>query len=137
VAILFAAGFLALGQLAVSAQRDITVNDKDIKVVDFEDLRYPAPARATHSEGVVVVKLTLNDHGDVSDAVALSGANSLLQDTVLNARKWRFKPNTQNTIILVYNFRILDGLCKSDTSQFAFHAPNFISITTCELPLQP
>ena len=58
-----AKGFLAVaGLLAMSvpigirAQQEATVSDKDVKVVDVEELRYPQIARVAHIEGVVVIR---------------------------------------------------------------------------------
>ena len=112
---------------------DETVKDESIKVLDFEELRYPLPARLSHVQGVVVVKLKLNDSGDVVDAIALSGAKDLIPESLANAKKWRFRPSSQKAAVIVYRFTIESGLCHGAApSNFMFYPPNFASVTSCE-----
>jgi hypothetical protein len=122
----------------VSAQTNTTVYDKDVRVVDFADLKYPAVAYTANYQGVVVVRIKLDDHGKPVDAVALSGPELLIHDCVENAKKWRFEPNSQKTVILVYSFRI-EGTCHDNTElgQFIFHWPNFATITACGMTPVP
>ncbi len=129
-----------LGVSALSgypAQQVKTLNDKDIKVIDYADLRYPGVAITAHVEGVVVVRVTLDKNGNVSEANALSGADILVKSSLENARKWRFEPNPENAAIIIYNFR-LRGACHQSgvASQMIFYPPNFAEITACPTPVQ-
>ncbi len=49
--------------------------------------------------------MTLDDQGKVVQAVALSGNDLLLPDCLVNAKKWRFKPNSMRAAVIVYNLR--------------------------------
>ncbi len=83
-------------------QEGTTVRDKDIKIVDFDDLTYPAPARTAHVQGVVVVRANLSDRGEVTEATAISGDEVLIPACLVNIKKWRFQPNTSKTVVIVY-----------------------------------
>lgn len=121
----------------VQAQSNGTIPDNDIKVVSFENMRYPAIARTANVKGVVVVRVTFDREGKVTDARALSGAPLLVLVTVQNAKQWRFQPNAQNAAILVYDFQII-GLCahEQDSSQLILQPPNLVLITACSFTVQ-
>lgn len=121
---------------AVSAQKEKTVEDEDVKIVRFEDLRYPPLALLERVQGVVVVRVKLDDKGNVIESEAVSGAKLLIPDCLTNSKKWRFRPNGAGLAIIVYNFRETYGLCNAKTTQFGFLPPNFATITTCEQPIQ-
>lgn len=123
---------------AIRAKQERTIWDEDVKIMDFEELRYPLSARLSHVQGVVAVKVTLDDRGKVVDSVAISGAKSLIPDSVANAKKWRFRPSSQKEAVIVYQFRIDDGLCHGvASSHFVFRPPNFATITSCESVVEP
>jgi TonB family protein len=137
--------FLAACLLAVTppggvpSAQDAPVGDKDMSVVDFEDLGYPPLARQTRTQGVVVVRARLDNDGKVLEALAISGSEPLIPASVANAKKWRFRPNAQRAAVIVYNFRMPNAACKS-TSIVSFsilQAPNFVTITGCETPINP
>jgi TonB family protein len=122
---------------SLQAQQNDTVKDKDIRVVDFVDLEYPPLARTAHLQGVVVVRATLDDHGKVVDAVAISGQDVLIPACLANVKRWRFRPNTENAAVIVYNFRMIEGSSKSGASQFIFQGPNFATITAGLPTIEP
>ncbi len=133
---------LALGLLAMSplrAQQDATINDKDMSVIDFDDLQYPSFARQAMIQGVVVVRAKLDNDGKVVDAIAISGHDKLIPDCLVNAKKWRFQPNARRAAIIVYNFRMPYAACKSETlvSFSILQAPNFVTVTACSVPVNP
>ncbi|HTD21721.1 MAG TPA: hypothetical protein VK738_03655 [Terriglobales bacterium] len=80
-------GLLSLG--CVWAQQSGTVDDKDIKVVSFEKMKYPVMSSA-RIHGLVVVQVRLDDEGKVVDATAISGNEVLVPDTLANVKKWCF-----------------------------------------------
>jgi TonB family protein len=127
---------LALGGQLIGQKND-TITDDQIKVIDFQEMRYPLAARLSHVEGIVVVKATLNGSGQVASASAISGPKPLIADVLKNAEAWRFKPNAQASVIIVYRFRI-HGLCHgTGSSQFIFEPPNFASVTSCDGVVEP
>jgi len=137
---------LAMSLLAMTpqghaqAQQETTISDEDIRVLDFESLKYPVLAHQTNYQGVVVVLVKLDTDGRVAEATAISGHKLLIPDCLANARKWRFYPNAKHAAVIVYNFRIPSALfarCKSAGSFFTLEAPNFATITDCAITVQP
>ena len=133
---------LAISLLAVTpqghaqAQQETTISDEDIRVLDFESLKYPVLAHQTNYQGVVVVRVKLDTDGRVAEATAISGHKLLIPDCLANARKWRFHPNANHAAVIVYNFRLF-ARCKSAGSFFTLEAPNFATITDCAITVQP
>jgi TonB family protein len=124
--------FMTTANVGIGVQQEETVYDQDLKLVSFEDLAYPSVARMTRVQGVVVVKVKLADDGSVSSASALSGNKTLIPDTLSNVKKWRFKPNTSKSAVIVYDFRLTDGACHDNShSLFELTHPNFASIMAC------
>jgi TonB family protein len=117
---------------AVRAQQDDTIDDRDVKLASFVDLAYPVVAKSAKVQGVVVVKVSLDNDGRVLTASAVSGAKALIPDTLANARKWTFKPNPHKSAVIVYEFKIDEGACHDDShSLFRLVHFNFASITAC------
>jgi TonB family protein len=106
-----------------------TINPKDVKVVDYNELKYPHLAQ--RSQGVVVIRVKLNKSGQVMDAEALSGNGAFIADALANLKTWRFEPNAPRIAIVVYNFRVVQGKCKSASSFFVFDEPNLATINAC------
>lgn len=121
----------------VQAEQGATVKDKDMRIVASEDLKYPPFARSARIQGVVVVRAKLDNDGRVVDAEAISGHELLIPDSLTNTKKWRFQPNAHRAAIIVYNFRMPGGGCNSPTSFSLVQAPNFVTITGCDVPLEP
>jgi len=135
---LIAIGFLAISTIYLPAQEDQTVNDEEISVSSFEEMPYPALARAAGREGMVVVEVKLDDHGYVVSAKPISGYRMLVPDTVANARKWRFHPNSEKAAVVIYEFHLIEGRCGAGKSGlFVLREPNVATITTCFMQPQP
>jgi len=117
----------------------VTRSDRDVEVLDFEDLKYPPLAREARISGIVAVEAELDDKGEVMSAVAISGNAMLIPDCLTNVRKWRFRPNPKRLAVVVYNFRFpCDGIrYNSDTQQqFVLTPPNFATITATAMTVQ-
>jgi len=135
---------LFIGLMAVSPishgqeHNNATINDKEISVVDFQEMRYPPLALQTRIQGLVVVQVKLNNDGGVVDASAISGSELLIPDCLTNIRKWKFQPNAHHAAVVVYNFKLLyTAGCKSAGSFFTLEAPNLVTITDCPRTIQP
>ena len=96
------------------------MNDEDLKVVHFEDLRYPPLGRLERIQGVVVVRVKLDEKGNVVEPEAISGAKLLIPESLANAKKWSFQPNSEKAAVIVYNFRLTSGYCHTITSHSRF-----------------
>ena len=123
----------------LQAEQNATVSDSETIVSNFEEIGYPPLARQTRTQGIVVVQVRLDKDGNVAEALALSGSELLTAPSVANARKWRFQPTTKRTAIIVYNFRMPSVVCNSKTaaSFSVLQPPNFVTITGCEVAVQP
>ncbi len=120
----------------VMAQKSQTDKDEEISIVEWEDLKYPPLAKQGRIQGIVVVQASLDDNGKVAQSTAIWGNKYLVSDCLVNAKKWRFRGKPRS-IVIVYDFRINDGVCHPglSSSHFALWPPNFASITTCEVPV--
>lgn len=59
--------------------------------------RYPKAAKSTHVEGNVVIEMTINQKGAVTNARVVKGLQKSLDKAALNAvRQWKFKPAMTN-----------------------------------------
>lgn len=113
------------------------VYDEDVVIFRSVELEYPRGAASAHVQGIVVVKVTMDDAGEILSAAALSGPKLLIDASVANARRWALKPTRSKAAILVYNFRIEDAICKSASSFYVLRPPNVSVITACHEPLNP
>ncbi len=122
--------FFLVGTL--NAQQPGSSHDSDPQLINFEDMVYPPIARVARIEGVVVVQAQLDQAGNVQAVIALSGPNPLVPDCLSNAKKWKFKPNSQKSAIIVYEFTLDEGACHDAShSLFRLRYANFASITAC------
>ncbi|MGH9929747.1 MAG: TonB family protein, partial [Pyrinomonadaceae bacterium] len=70
----------------------------------------PAEARAAGAEGVVVIQVTIDEQGNVTEARAISGPRMLQEVSVKAALQAKFLPTllqgepVKVTGVLVYNF---------------------------------
>lgn len=128
---------LLIGCMLIENHRKVYAQDEppypaEAQLASFEDLSYPALARVTRIQGLVVVKATLDDKGNVSAVSPLTGPKPLLADSLANAKKWKFKPNTQKTVVISYEFRIGGACHDASHSLFQLVHPNLASITACD-----
>jgi TonB family protein len=122
-----------------SSDVDVTLRDRDIEVLEFEELNYPSLARQARISGVVVVEAKLDDKGEVAEATAISGHPVLIPDCLANIRKWRFRPNARRLAVVVYNFAFpCQGLLYNSESQrqFVLESPNFATVTATPMSVQ-
>jgi len=129
VKLIYACAFWA-GLVAPAGVGSAQILNESMKTQHFEDLAYPLAARLSHVEGIVVVRLHLDEEGRVINATAISGPKALISESVANAKKWRFQPNSEEAAVIVYRFRF-EGLCNLPcTSQSRYEPPNFVTVTT-------
>lgn len=123
---------MAFAQNGAGNQPEI-INDKDINVVQFEELKYPAIAEYApfESDGVEVFLVSLDDQGKVVQVEVLFGNNVLVPDCLANLKKWRFQPNASKRAIVVYNLKQSSGTCKTASSVFTLRLPNLVTVTGC------
>lgn len=132
---LLAAGLFAATPLAgLIAQQQSGERDDRVAIADWEELKYPPLAVQARVQGVVVIQVKLDEDGGVQESTAIWGSKFLIPDCLANAKKWRFQPNSQKNVVIVYHFYFDDSACHPGTSYSSnskFMAPNFASITSC------
>lgn len=95
---------LAAAQVKTAAVEDY----EDVYVQAFTPMDHPGPFDAS-GDGYVTVKLSLDRQGNVKDAVALSGPRNLVAPAVENAKQLRVQPRSSRTLVVVYQFTIVDA----------------------------
>lgn len=126
-------GLLAPYSVAVpeGAEQE-TRPENQAQLLSFEDLAYPGIARVSRVQGIVVVKAKIDEAGNVISASALLGSKALADPSTSNVKKWKFKPKSGDTALIVYEFRLDDGACHDAShSLFRLVYPNFATITAC------
>lgn len=135
-ALLVGSLMLVLFASGVGAQNE-PISDKDINVLHFEELRYPRLALETRIRGLVVIRAKLDKEGRVADAQAISGHPILVSGSLENIKKWRFQPNKQGAVVIIYNFRVLEASCAETNQQFfTLELQNLVTISACPIQLQ-
>jgi TonB-like protein len=119
-------------------QRDQSIADRgDVNVVSFQEMEYPHLPYYTHLQGVVAVRVKLDEQGKVLDAVAISGLPLLAAASVENVKKWLFEPNATKAALIIYNYKILDGRCNHDSSLFILQGANVATVLACPPLVNP
>ena len=67
------------------------------KLLHRTGITFPQDARAKHISGTVVVGLTLNDKGEVTDAAAVSGPQELRKPVIQSVLNWHFEREPGST----------------------------------------
>jgi TonB family protein len=124
---------LLLGSVCYTEEKHSTrITDSEIRVISYEAMNYPPLALQTRVQGVVVVLLKLDNEGSVVDASALSGSDFLVDSCLTDAKKWKFQPNANQKVIIVFNFRLSHAFgCESKSSLFTLDYPNLVNVLDC------
>ena len=124
---------LLLGSISYAEEKQSTrIKDSEIRVFSYQAMNYPPLALQTRVQGVVVVLLKLDNEGSVVDASALSGSDLLVDSCLASAKKWKFQPNANHKVIIVFNFRLSYAFgCEPESSLFTLDYPNFVSVLDC------
>ncbi len=92
---------LLLPAILLALPPGVTVHGPEL--VSGDAPHYPAIARERAIDGVVSLELTLNDRGEVADAIVVSGPLALRRSALLAVLNWRFQP-TATTASVDLNF---------------------------------
>jgi len=93
------AGWLAIRSFPLQAQpqdeRYIAVDNGSANLLHRATVEYPREALAKSIEGAVVLELTVNESGNVSDARVLSGPEELRRAALQSVLQWHYAKDTQ------------------------------------------
>jgi TonB family protein len=134
-AVLTAAAITATSH-GVSTQSE-PVHEAAVKVVTSVPLVYPQIAQSARFEGIVVVAVTLDEQGSVTEANALSGVPILTEAAVANVRRWTFGPSPQRRAVLVYDFQISPACVDAQTPPRFTVRRTLASVYGCQQTVQP
>jgi TonB family protein len=115
-------------------QQEGQISSEDIVVVSGGGggIAYPPLALAARAQGMVIVKVKLDDKGNVTDAVAIQTHPLFTPACLSHAKKWKFRPNVHNIALIVYRFRLTEDTCTGGWYSHYF-PPNFIVISACNV----
>ncbi|MGP8246306.1 MAG: TonB family protein, partial [Bryobacteraceae bacterium] len=88
---------LAAAPQTVSDGPGVTVDTGGADLLHRGGIAYPAAAQAKHIEGTVVVQVTIDANGEVSDANVLSGPDELRRAVQLSVLNWHFTSASANS----------------------------------------
>lgn len=97
-----------LSEALAASEKKQALSLKPVKTVNPV---YPEEAKANHIEGNVVLSVTLNKSGRVSNVEVLSGPKELAQAAIDAVRQWEFEPPaiTPAVTTVTINFVLGDG----------------------------
>lgn len=107
----------------------------EVTFLSFEEMKYPPLANTARIRGDVLVRAELDDDGRVVSASILAGHPMLVAAAVSNIKKWRFKPNPEKQVTMVYSFRLGERVCPAN--DFSFEPPNRVIIKGCAYLVYP
>jgi TonB family protein len=107
----------------------------DLTLLSFEEMKYPPLANTARIQGEVMLHADLDDDGKVVSVSVVAGHPMLVEAAISNIKKWRFKPNPEKQVTMVYSFRLGERLCPA--SDFSFEPPNRVIIKGCAYQVNP
>jgi len=105
-------------------------------------IKYPQAAQQTNTQGVVVIKMAVNESGDVESADILSGDPGLASATTEDVKQWKFQPYIKNgkpvrvSTSLTFKFAIADDKCTNGMKQATVTTPFEHKVTATEKEMQ-
>jgi TonB family protein len=117
------------GRAPVSIIRD------DVTITSYGTTpSYPRPAKGMRVSGVVILDLSIDAKGQVTEARALSGSAALTDTAVAHAKTWRIYPTSARRWLVVYEFVLTMAECKPESeSVFWPLGTNHVRLRTCGL----
>ncbi len=109
------AGWLAVRSFPLQAQpqdeRYVVVDTGSANLLHRANVEYPREALAKRIEGAVVLELTVNESGNVSDARVLSGPEELRRAALQSVLQWHYAKDTQlpAKLQVTINFKLPEG----------------------------
>lgn len=93
-----------------------------------ESLEYPVLARAAQIQGQVKVVVRIAVNGKVVSARATSGHDLLGREAEGNARKWAFTTGKEETLDILYDFRLEKPELHHPCTRVIFDLPGKVSV---------
>lgn len=128
--LIIALAFLITGKF-VAQEPQATAAPEPPRTFGFSS--YPPIAVAARIEGAVLVRLHIDERGQVATSASLAGPPALRATASDNARTWTFPEGRKRDIILTYLFEI-DGYCVAPAPTLLTIRPPYdvVRVTTCQ-----
>ena len=124
------------------ASMSVAENGPDRCILSLAVPSYPRFAQAARIEGIVKVKVLINEKGEVVEATALTGHEMLKTATVENVKTWKFAPvpNARVLEMFITYLYSIEGTETPMTRQKCAHVkldlPTRVEITVPPLPVE-
>jgi TonB family protein len=131
-----------LCSVLAAAALSVAENAPDRCVLFLAVPTYPRLAQAARIEGVVKVKILINEKGEVIEAAALSGHEMLRTATVENVKTWKFAPVPNAKVMdmfMTYLYSIEGAetpMTQQKCAQVKLDLPTRVEITVPPLPVE-
>jgi len=138
-----AANSSSAGKNAVDSSHEVAAQDsQSLVLIKSAPVTYPKAAQDANTQGYVVLKITVNENGDVETTNSISGEAQLASAAAESAKQWKFqqvvkegKPVKASTR-LVFRFAITDGKCTSGVRQATVTTPVEHNVTVPQKEMQ-
>jgi TonB family protein len=122
---------LVAGMVLTSATASLPAQSSRPEPTAFVELNYPKEALEARVQGTVILAVTTDANGRVTEVQSLAGPAVLATAASANARQWTLTMRGRSDA-LVYRFEIDHALCEDDTrSLFRLRGRNLAAITAC------
>jgi TonB family protein len=102
----------------------VPIIENDVPVESYGAIPgYPRIAKGTLSQGVVVLDLSIDASGRVTDARVLNGVRFLTEAAVDHAKTWRVRTSSARSGVVVYEFNFDASLCKVENLDYSAFRP--------------
>lgn len=105
------------------------------QVRHIESPTYPNLARTAHVEGIVKVRLHLDETGKVTSLDMLSGPPLLREAVETKAKKWIFVPRTGDSLEISFEFHLIGPERRDPETEVSFDLPGKVVVVTHTRPI--
>jgi|KBSMisStandDraft_5_1062788.scaffolds.fasta_scaffold25549_4 TonB family protein len=112
-----------------STQSAAKPNSDFLALATSVPVTYPEAARQSNTQGIVVVKVTVNESGIVEQVENVIGDSTLVAAAADAVRRWKFQPFIKDgkaikvSTKLLFRFAIADGKCTDGVKQATVTTP--------------
>jgi len=106
-----------------------TEQDTGIKVIEAHSPQYPTLALLSKIEGLVIIKVLIDEKGRVRNADVAEGHKLLLEMSMKTAEKWLFNTGCGGRKIeLIFVYKIIPKDSNDPDYSVVFHPPNKVTV---------
>jgi TonB family protein len=107
----------------------------DVPITSYGDVpRYPRIAKGTLTTGAVVLDLSIDANGRVTEAGVLNDVRFLTEPAVAHVKTWHVDTTSARRGVVVYEFTFDNNLCTAEDSDHSVFQPlgtNHVRLSVC------